>query len=75
MGGAYHSWSPVFPDEGGLLINTCDLTLGYREHVPDGFIASDQWSDHHNTLANISKETRIILHTCKLQSIAMRVYT
>ncbi len=33
MGGAYHSWSPMFPDEGGLLINACDLKLNA---VPTG---------------------------------------
>ena len=27
MGGAYHTWSPTYPDAGGLLINTCDLKL------------------------------------------------
>ena len=27
MGGSYHTWSPMFPDDGGLLINICNLTL------------------------------------------------
>ena len=27
IGGAYHSWSPLYPDPGGLLIDTCDLVL------------------------------------------------
>ena len=27
MGGAYHTWSPSYPDSGGLLINTCDIVL------------------------------------------------
>ena len=27
IGGAYHSWSPLYPDPGGLLINICDLVL------------------------------------------------
>ena len=27
IGGAYHSWSPLYPDPGGLLINICDLCL------------------------------------------------
>ncbi len=33
MGGAYHSWSPMFPDAGGLLINVCDLKL---DDIPAG---------------------------------------
>ena len=31
MGGSYHTWSPMFPDDGGLLINICDLTLESNE--------------------------------------------
>ena len=27
IGGAYHTWSPLYPDPGGLLINICDLLL------------------------------------------------
>ena len=27
IGGAYHSWSPLYPDPGGLLINICNLVL------------------------------------------------
>ena len=31
MAGAYHSWSPTFPDSGGMVINTCDLVLPSTE--------------------------------------------
>ena len=27
MEGAYHTWSPTYPDSGGMLFNTCDLEL------------------------------------------------
>ena len=65
MGGAYHTWSPMFPDECGVLINTCDLTLGHRDTLPDGFIASDVWPDTQSKPGCIEEKTRIILHTRK----------
>lgn len=69
MGGAYHTWSPMFPDEGGVLINICDLTLSERP-LPTGFISSDIWPDPKDLKkpkpSIIDRKTRIILHTCKL---------
>ena len=55
MGGSYHSWSPMFPDSCGLLLNICDIKL---ENKPSDRIATDN-----------ADNTRIILHTCKLQNL------
>lgn len=48
MGGAYHSWSPTYPDSGGLLINTCDITL------PE-VVAPDSWTESRMKLNNDSE--------------------
>ena len=36
MGGSYHTWSPTYPDQMGLLINTCNLKLDMQD-TTDGF--------------------------------------
>ena len=36
MGGAYHTWSSTYPDQMGLLVNTCNLRLD-MEHTTDGY--------------------------------------
>ena len=36
MGGSYHTWSSTYPDQMGLLVNTCNLKLA-MEHTTDGY--------------------------------------
>ena len=36
MGGSYHTWASTYPDQMGLLINTCNLKLD-MEKTTDGY--------------------------------------
>lgn len=44
MGGSYHSWSQVFPDAGGLLINTCDLVFPGFGNIEGGIVDRLTWT-------------------------------
>ena len=65
MGGAYHTWSPMFPDEGGLLINTCDLKLdaSTKDRTKDGWeLVADNETDSGKDKDKEKQPLRIVLH-------------
>ena len=73
MGGAYHSWSPMFPDAGGLLLSLRDLKLDGE--VPPTTIVTDREDKQKKTPCRIilfEKGRQAVSSHCVLFSMLIR---